>query len=220
MTPEVLLIIWRLNVYYHISFCLLVASISSSWLLCMAQHISFWGFLMKISREYGASIVYRKWEPLTSTLEEDYDRKCTGHRSHISLLATLTHSTRLFANSLLFEEGGAPLFTLQLFSFGWERDFFMWWCWWNFVLCDLLHFEWRMITSYKSSLAASCHRIKTSTTATDRTIFQSCRNTTKRNRETTRPTWKLLFLCLYHEWIIWFGFVQTVGRRLHQICQR
>ena len=111
MTPEVLLIIWRLNVYYHISFCLLVASISSSWLLCMAQHISFWGFLMKISREYGASIVYRKWEPLTSTLEEDYDRKCTGHRSHISLLATLTHSTRLFANSLLFEEGGAPLFT-------------------------------------------------------------------------------------------------------------
>ena len=86
MTPEVLLIIWRLNVYHHISFCLLVASISSSWLLCMAQHISFWGFLMKISREYGASIVYRKWEPLTSTLEEDYDRKCTGHRSHISLL--------------------------------------------------------------------------------------------------------------------------------------
>ena len=52
MTPEVLLIIWRLNVYHHISFCLLVASISSSWLLCMAQHISFWGFLMKISREY------------------------------------------------------------------------------------------------------------------------------------------------------------------------
>ena len=70
-------------------------------------------FILRLLNEdkHGASIVYRKWEPLTSTLEEDYDRKCTGHRSHISLLATLTHSTRLFANSLLFEEGGAPLFT-------------------------------------------------------------------------------------------------------------
>ena len=117
MTPEVLLIIWRLNVYHHISFCLLVASISSSWLLCMAQHISFWGFLMKISREYGASIVYRKWEPLTSTLEEDYDRKCTGHRSHISLLATLTHSLHDYSQTLFCLKRAELLFLLQLFSF-------------------------------------------------------------------------------------------------------
>ena len=178
-------------------------------------------FILRLLNEdkHGASIVYRKWEPLTSTLEEDYDRKCTGHRSHISLLATLTHSTRLFANSLLFEEGGAPLFTLQLFSFGWERDFFMWWCWWNFVLCDLLHFEWRMITSYKSSLAASCHRIKTSTTATDRTIFQSCRNTTKRNRETTRPTWENYYSYIMNAPTSRILDLWTV-ERLHQICQR
>ena len=124
MTPEVLLIIWRLNVYHHISFCLLVASISSSWLLCMAQHISFWGFLMKISREYGASIVYRKWEPLTSTLEEDYDRKCTGHRSHISLLATLTHSLHDYSQTLFCLKRAELLFLLSNFSLLDERGTF------------------------------------------------------------------------------------------------
>ena len=112
------------------------------------------------------------------------------------------------------------LFLLSNFSlFGWERDFFMWWCWWNFVLCDLLHFEWRMITSYKSSLAASCHRIKTSTTATDRTIFQSCRNTTKRNRETTRPTWENYYSYIMNAPTSRILDLWTV-ERLHQICQR
>ena len=37
--------------------------------------------------------------------------------SHISPRYSDSLATRLFANSLLFEEGGAPLFTLQLFSF-------------------------------------------------------------------------------------------------------
>ena len=134
----------------------------------------------------------------------------------------LSSSPLLYSqSSLLFEEGGA-LFTLYNFSlfFGWwERDFFMWWCWWNFVLCDLLHFEWRMITSYKSSLAASCHRIKTSTTATDRTIFQSCRNTTKRNRETTRPTWENYYSYIMNAPTSRILDLWTV-ERLHQICQR
>ena len=110
MTPEVLLIIWRLNVYYHISFCLLVASISSSWLLCMAQHISFWGFLMKISREYGGVV------PKMRTTNEHiggglWPEMYGTSESHISPRYSDSLATRLFANSLLFEEGGAPLFT-------------------------------------------------------------------------------------------------------------
>ena len=110
MTPEVLLIIWRLNVYHHISFCLLVASISSSWLLCMAQHISFWGFLMKISREYGGVV------PKMRTTNEHiggglWPEMYGTSESHISPRYSDSLATRLFANSLLFEEGGAPLFT-------------------------------------------------------------------------------------------------------------
>ena len=64
--------------------------------------------------------------------------------SHISPVVLYTIRKTLFCLKR------AELFLLYNFSlfFGWwERDFFMWWCWWNFVLCDLLHFEWRMITS-------------------------------------------------------------------------
>ena len=76
-------------------------------------------FILRLLNEdkHGASIVYRKWEPLTSTLEEDYDRKCTGHRSHISLLATLTHSLHDYSQTLFCLKRAELLFLLQLFSF-------------------------------------------------------------------------------------------------------
>ena len=217
MTPEVLLIIWRLNVYHHISFCLLVASISSSWLLCMAQHISFWGFLMKISREYGGVV------PKMRTTNEHiggglWPEMYGTSESHISPRYSDSLYTTIRKLSFVWR-GRSSSFYSNFSLFGWERDFFMWWCWWNFVLCDLLHFEWRMITSYKSSLAASCHRIKTSTTATDRTIFQSCRNTTKRNRETTRPTWENYYSYIMNAPTSRILDLWTV-ERLHQICQR
>ena len=139
--------------------------------------------------------------------------------TYLSSLLWLTRYTTIRKLSFVWR-GRSSSFYSNFSLFGWERDFFMWWCWWNFVLCDLLHFEWRMITSYKSSLAASCHRIKTSTTATDRTIFQSCRNTTKRNRETTRPTWEN-----YYSYIIMNAPTSRIldlwtVERLHQICQR